>query len=111
MATVVLGRPAGPQIEIATLGARLASVSLPGAAPTDDRVELTLQQPPGPVVDPRFRFMGTTIGRNANRIDGARFVLDGTEHRLTANEGPNQLHGGPRGFHACEWTIVGAPTT
>ena len=39
-------------------------------------------------------FFGATIGRYANRIAGARFALGGREYRLTANEGPNTLHGG-----------------
>ena len=37
---------------------------------------------------------GGTIGRCANRIGGASFTVDGTEYRLTANEGANTLHGG-----------------
>ncbi|MBO6011608.1 MAG: galactose mutarotase, partial [Oscillospiraceae bacterium] len=39
-------------------------------------------------------FFGATVGRYANRIAGARFALGGREYRLTANEGPNTLHGG-----------------
>lgn len=41
--------------------------------------------------------MGAFIGRYANRIGGARFLLDGQVHELPANEGPNCLHGGPGG--------------
>ncbi len=37
---------------------------------------------------------GATVGRFANRIENARFTLDGVEHRLTANSGKNHLHGG-----------------
>lgn len=39
-------------------------------------------------------FIGSIQGRVANRIGGARFTLDGVEHRLEANEGENILHGG-----------------
>lgn len=52
-------------------------------------------------------YLGMTVGRFANRIDGARFVLDGVEYLLDANEGANQLHGGSDGFHARTWTIAG----
>ena len=40
-------------------------------------------------------YYGATIGRYANRIGGARFVLDGKEYRLEANseEGHNHIHG------------------
>lgn len=37
---------------------------------------------------------GSTVGRYANRIAGARFSLDGIEYRLTANSGKNHIHGG-----------------
>lgn len=48
-------------------------------------------------------YMGVIAGRVANRIGGARFVLDGKQHRLTANEGVNQLHGGAGGLHSRIW--------
>ena len=43
-------------------------------------------------------YVGAIVGRYANRIAGARFTLGGVEDRLPANEGPNQLHGGPKAF-------------
>lgn len=52
------------------------------------------------------RFFGALVGRYANRIADARFVLDGVEHQLTRNDGRNQLHGGPNGFHSVVWTVV-----
>lgn len=48
-------------------------------------------------------YLGATVGRIANRIAGARFTLQGREHLLTPNEGANQLHGGPGGFHHQAW--------
>ena len=40
-------------------------------------------------------FLGAVVGRSANRIGGAKFLLNGQEVRLPANEGPNSLHSGP----------------
>jgi aldose 1-epimerase len=48
-------------------------------------------------------YFGATVGRYANRIGNARFVLNGVEYKLTANEGPNQLHGGLQGFDKKVW--------
>lgn len=48
-------------------------------------------------------FFGSTVGRFANRIRGARFSMDGREYHLFANNGPNHLHGGRRGFDKYLW--------
>lgn len=50
-----------------------------------------------------FNAPASVIGRVANRISGARFTLDGTEYRLAANNGPNHIHGGNRGFASVVW--------
>ena len=57
------------------------------------------------------RYFGALVGRYANRIADARFVLDGVEHQLSRNDGRNQLHGGPNGFHRVVWTVVPFATT
>lgn len=44
-------------------------------------------------------YMGAVVGRVANRIKGACFELNGQTYRLKANNGPNHLHGGEKGFH------------
>ena len=51
-------------------------------------------------------FLGATVGRNANRIKGASFMLDDTKVRLTPNEGENNLHSGPNAFHLRMWDVV-----
>ena len=40
-------------------------------------------------------FLGATVGRNANRMKGASFLLNGEKVQLPANEGSNNLHSGP----------------
>ena len=61
-------------------------------------------------------YTGAVVGRYASRIANARFDLDGSTHLLSANDPPNHLHGGFRGFNRQHlgkpgrWTAV-APSS
>jgi aldose 1-epimerase len=48
-------------------------------------------------------FFGCVTGRYANRIAKGKFKLNGTEHTLATNNGPNHLHGGKIGFDKKVW--------
>src|SRR5262249_21044067 len=43
-------------------------------------------------------YFGALIGRYGNRIGAAKFMLEGAEYKLAANNGLNSLHGGTKGF-------------
>ena len=52
-------------------------------------------------------YFNAVIGRYANRIKDARFVLDGKQYELAMNNGTNHLHGGNSGFNEKVWEVVG----
>jgi aldose 1-epimerase len=48
---------------------------------------------------------GALLGRNANRIAGGRFTIDGQSFELSRNEGDTTLHGGKAGFGKVFWRV------
>ena len=50
-------------------------------------------------------YIGTTAGRFANRIAGARFSIGEDSFSVDANEGRNCLHGGKYGFNQHFWQV------
>ncbi len=56
----------------------------------------------------RTCFFGATVGRNGNRIQGARFSINGKEFKLAENENGNNLHSGPNGFEQKLWKAAEA---
>ena len=95
--------PAGLEVDFIEYGGRITSIRVP------DRNGIVADVTPGYerlddyANDPLY--LGAIVGRYANRIGGSRFTLDGHEYSLTPNEGANQLHGGPGGFHQATWNV------
>lgn len=101
---VTLGNADGIRARIIAYGATLQSLRLPDRAGRVDDVVLGYPTLDGYVTKPQY--FGATVGRFANRIAGATFSLDGQSYSLAANNGPNSLHGGDRGFDKVVWTIA-----
>ena len=96
-----LTNSSGLEAKVLTYGATLTRVRTPDRDGKLDSITLHLD-----TADDYLRghpLLGSVVGRFANRIAGARFTLDGEEHRVTANAGKNHIHGGREGFHKVLW--------
>jgi len=51
-------------------------------------------------------YFGAIVGRVANRIKNAEFTLEGKHYTLEANDKPNHLHGGKKGWDKVVWTAT-----
>ncbi|TPG52370.1 galactose mutarotase [Roseomonas nepalensis] len=98
----------GPALRatILTLGGVIERLEVPDRAGRLANVALGLRRPADYAA--QGPYFGALIGRYANRIAGGRFTLDGREHRLATNDGPNSLHGGARGFDKRLWRVEAA---
>src|SRR5690554_2023100 len=55
-------------------------------------------------------YLGAIIGRFANRISNAEFLIDSVKYQLEANDFPNHSHGGTKGFDKVVWESSGIST-
>lgn len=91
------------EAQIAPLGARVHR--LRARRPGDDAWhDLVLHLPDDDAYLAHDGYLGATVGRVANRIARAELPLDGTVHRLEANDRGATLHGGPDGFDRRRWS-------
>jgi aldose 1-epimerase len=96
----------GIRVSLLSLGAAIHGVEVPDASGILGPVHLALPEV-GDYAETRLNpHLGATVGRYANRIAGGRFTLDGVEHVLDVNNGPNTLHGGHQGFDRLPWAIT-----
>jgi aldose 1-epimerase len=103
-----LADASGLEVRIMNYGATVTSIRCRDRADIVDEVVLgfdSFLDYLRPDLQARWPYLGSTLGRYANRIAGASFVIDGTRYALSANDGRNHLHGGSRGFDRAVWTM------
>ncbi len=93
-------------LRLLTLGAAIASLEVPDRDGRRGPVHLSLSSLADYEDPDRNPYLGASVGRYANRIAGSRFWVDAAEVQVAANEGPNQLHGGPIGFDRHVWDLL-----
>jgi aldose 1-epimerase len=97
----------GAELKISNYGGTIVSWKLPDKNDAlanivvgFDKLENYFQKPP---------YFGALIGRYANRIGGAKFLIGGKSYQLNANDGNNSLHGGLKGFDKVVWDATITP--
>jgi aldose 1-epimerase len=91
----------GMEVNIITYGGAVQSIKVPDKDGKIDDVALGFDN-----LDDYLHtdtYFGALIGRYANRIAKGEFTLNGKTYHLPINNGPNTLHGGPKGFNTKVW--------
>jgi len=91
----------GLSAEIINYGGIVVSLNVPDKNGKMADVVLGMDSLEGYLKQPAY--LGALVGRHANRIGGASFILDGREYKLAQNDGKNHLHGGLTGFGKKVW--------
>jgi aldose 1-epimerase len=87
----------GAFVELTNYGATIVSVVVPGRNGELEHVIAGFDEPEGYLADNCY--IGSTIGRFANRIGNAAFLLEGKQCHLEANDNTNSNHGGNNGYN------------
>jgi aldose 1-epimerase len=99
--TYTLKNRRGAEARITTYGGAVVSLTMPDRAGKFDDVLLGFDDLEG--YQKTTTYIGSLVGRYANRIAKGRFTLNGQEYTLATNNGENHLHGGVRGFDKVVW--------
>lgn len=90
------------QVAFTDYGARIVSILVPDKFGELRDVVLGFDRIQG-YLQADEKYHGATIGRYGNRIAQGAFSIEAERYTLAQNNGNNNLHGGPRGFHSRVW--------
>lgn len=91
----------GMEVSVSEFGATLTSVRVPDVHGRLGEITLGLRSLEDYVAGNPF--LGSTVGRYANRLAGGKLTIDGQELALAQNNNGNHLHGGLRGLDKRVW--------
>lgn len=101
IAEITVKNNKGAYVTFFSLGATIKSIVVPDKNGKLTDVTLGYQTPREYIE--KGGFYGVTVGRNANRIGGAQFEMNGKVYKVTENGKNMQLHGGKIGFDKKIW--------
>lgn len=98
---LTLTNKAGNVIRLTNFGAKINWIEVPDKNGKKDNITFGYDSFDATIAgDMSF---GSVVGRYANRIAKGKFTIDGVEYNTPLNNGPNTLHGGPKGWHSVVW--------
>src|SRR5919108_533698 len=95
----------GMEVKIITYGGIITSVRVPDRKHNLDNVTLGFNNF-NDYETKNSPYFGGIIGRYGNRIANGVFTVNGVTYCLDANNGPNSLHGGGKGFDKQVWEVA-----
>jgi len=98
----VLNNGRGMSVAISEYGATLTSVRVPDRRGEVGEVTLGHDHVDGYVH--HNAYLGSTVGRYANRLRAGRFKIDGQDFQVTQNNNGQHLHGGVHAMHTQVWS-------
>jgi len=98
----VLNNGRGMSVAISEYGDTLTSVRVPDRRGEVGEVTLGHDHVDGYVH--HNAYLGSTVGRYANRLRAGRFSIDGQDFQVTQNNNGQHLHGGVHAMHTQVWS-------
>ena len=99
----VMENERGMSVAVTEYGANLVQVHVPD--PEGNLVDVVLGYADASGYEEGDAAMGATVGRNANRIGGAAFQINGVTYELAKNDKENNLHSGPDVYQKRFWEV------
>lgn len=94
----------GMTVKVLNYGGTITDIIVPDRNKNPGNVVLGFDNLEG-YLQPANPYFGCLVGRYANRIANAQFVLNGTTYKLAANNNGHSLHGGNKGFDKVIWDV------
>lgn len=103
-ADLVIGGGDAPELHLLEVGATVQRMVV--TCGDGRRRDVALGLADAEAVRQGSAYVGSVVGRYANRIAHGRAIVAGRELRLPTNDRGHHLHGGPDGFHTRHWQVV-----
>lgn len=95
----------GITMQVTNFGGRVVTLWVPDRNGNYEDIVLGYQNIDRYLNNKGERYLGTVVGRYANRIAKGQFELDGKTYQLPINNNGQTLHGGIKGFDMVVWDV------